>query len=165
MDQKIGLEAMISQEETRTTLTKDLREILGFFHRNFSPRPNFAYANNIRTMEDHMINAKISHSIETMEVDLEMHFSTIRMESGETMGTFLVLHRIQGETSYKIIHTANQELVNLTTLPSANLTTNQRLILHLTNKSSHKAIIRHHLMWFAPSQLTIPLMKYQISAR
>ena len=46
MDQKNGLEAKISKEENRTTLTKDLREIPGFFQRKFSPRPNFANGNN-----------------------------------------------------------------------------------------------------------------------
>ena len=33
----------------------------------------------IRTMEDHMINAQISHLIEAMEVDTQMDLSTIRM--------------------------------------------------------------------------------------
>ena len=45
-----------------------------------------------RTIEDHMTNAQISHSIESMQTDLEMNLSTIRMETGGTMGTFLVLH-------------------------------------------------------------------------
>ena len=50
-------------------------------------------------MEDHMINAQINHSIETVETDLEMDLSIIRTR--ETMETFLVLLRLKGETSHK----------------------------------------------------------------
>ena len=57
----------------------------------------------IRAMDDHMINAQISHLIEAMKIDPEMDLSTIRMGIGEKMGTPLVLHRIKGETSHKII--------------------------------------------------------------
>ena len=61
----------------------------------------------IRKMENHMSNAQISHSIEAIETDLKMNLSTIRMETGEAMENFLVLHRLQGETSHIIIHMAN----------------------------------------------------------
>ena len=99
-----------------------------------------------------------------METDPELDLSTIRIETGETTGTLLVLHRPKVETSHKIIPTVNQEVINLSSLPSADLTTDLRLVLHPTNKSSHEAIIRHHLMWLASPQLTILIMNYQIFA-
>ena len=100
-------------------------------------------------MEGHITSAQTHHSIETMETDLEMDLSTIRMGTGETMGNFLVPHRLKGETSHKLIPTVNQEAVNLTTLPSAHLTTGVRLVLRPTNKNFRKTITTHHLMWFA----------------
>ena len=66
------------------------------------------------------------------------------MGTGETMESFLVLHRLKEETSHKITPIANQEVANLTTRFSADLITNLRLVLHLTNTNSHKAMIRHH---------------------
>ena len=100
-----------------------------------------------------------------MEIDLEMDISTTQMGTGGTMGIFPILHRLQGETSHKINLAANQEVIKLSTLPSAALTTYLRLVLHLTNKNSHIAIIKHHLMWFASPQAATPLRNYQISAR
>ena len=119
----------------------------------------------MRTTEDHMIYAQINHSIETMETDLEMDLSTIRMVTDEAMETFLVLHLHKGVTSHKIIPTVNQEVVNLTTLPSANLTIDTRLVLRLTNKNSRKTIFRLHLMWFDLTQPTKPLTSCQTSVR
>ena len=55
----------------------------------------------IRKMEDHMINSQINHSIKTMEIDLEMDLSTIRMETSETLEMSLVLHRLKGKTFTK----------------------------------------------------------------
>ena len=93
-----------------------------------------------------MINAQISHSIEVMETDLGTKLLSIAVESGETMEDFLVPHRLKLETSLKIIHIANQEVVNPTILPSADLTFNPIRALHLTNKSSLKTKLRAHLM-------------------
>ena len=87
------------------------------------------------------------------------------MGTGETIGTPLVVQRLKGETSNKKIYIANQEVINLNILPSADLTIDPRLVLHLTNKSFHKTILRPHLMWFASPQPMIPLMNYQIFAR
>ena len=50
-------------------------------------------------MEDHMINAQINHSIETIEIDPEMDLSMIRVGRGETMETSLVLHRLNVDSS------------------------------------------------------------------
>ena len=161
MDQKNGLPAKISKEEIRISVMMDFPEILPYLIRIFHQGQTSHVGKTFRGLGDHMINAKTSHSIEAMEMQL----STIRMKTGETVETFLVLHRLQGDTSPKIFHTTNQELINLTTLPSTDLTTNLRLVLHLTNKRSHKAVIRHHLMWFASPQPTIPLMNHQIFAR
>ena len=85
-----------------------------------------------------MIHARINHSIEAMEIDLEMDLSAIRMETGKTMEIFVVLHLLKGETCHKIIHTANQEVINLTTLLSADVIIDLRMVLHLRNKNSTK---------------------------
>ena len=69
-----------------------------------------------------MIHAHISHSIEAMENDPEMILSTIRLEIGETMEDFFVAHRLKGEIFHKIVQTPNQGVINLTILPSADLT-------------------------------------------
>ena len=100
-----------------------------------------------------------------MEPDIEKDLSTIRMETGETMEDFLVLHRLKGETSHKTIHAANQEDISLTALLSADLTFDLRLVSRPMNKSFRKTIIRHHLMWFASPQRMVPLTNYRIFAR
>ena len=76
----------------------------------------------VQTMEDQLINAQINYSIGTMEIDPEMDLSTIRMETGGKTETFLVLNRLQGETSHKTTPIANQEVINLTTPRAADLT-------------------------------------------
>ena len=122
MDQNNGLEAKISKEETRTILTMDFGEILPLLIRIFLQGQTSQMGITIRTMEDYMTNAQISHSIEAMEIDLEMDLSLIRMGIGETMGTSFVLHRFNGETFHKIVHTANQGVTSLTILLFADLT-------------------------------------------
>ena len=164
MDQNNRLEAKISEEETRTLLTTDL-EVLLLRTRTSLQDLTSHVGTIIRTMEDHMITAQINHSKETTETDLELDLSTIRMGTGETMETFLNLHRLEGETSQKMIPTVNQEVINLTNLPSTDLTIDPRLVLRLTNKNSRKTIIRLHLMWFASPKPTKTLTNYQTSHR
>ena len=146
MDQNNGLEAKISKEETRTLPTVDLGEVPLMPTRISLQDSTLHIGITVRMMEDHMTNAQISHSIETMETDLEMNLSTIRTETGGTRETFLVLHRLQGETSHKIIPIANQEVINLTTLRSADLTIDLRLALRPMNRNFRRTIIRHRLM-------------------
>ena len=165
MDQNNGLEAMIFKKETRTTIGMDLREIPQLFIRIFLKDPTSHMGTTIRTMEDHMINAQISHLIGTMGIDLEKNLSTIGMETGKTVEDFLVPHRIKGETSHKITHTANHEVIISTTLLPEDLTIDPRLVFHLTNKMLHKTKTRPHLMWFVSPQLMIPLTDCQISVR
>ena len=127
MDQNNGLEAKISEEQIRITKMMDLQEKFPYLITISLHRQNSHRGITIRTLEDHLINAKISHSIETMEIDLEMHLSTIRMETGETREFFLVLQRRNGKTFHKLFRTTGQELMNLTIMPSADLTTDPRL--------------------------------------
>ena len=146
MDQNNGLEGKISKGDTRTILTMDsgkipLLLIIISLEDQTSPM-----GTTTRTIEDHMINTQISHSIETMEIDFEMVLSTIGTGIGKTMEIFPVLHRFKGGTSHKIFHNANQEVINLTVLPSADLTINLRLLLRPTNKNFHKTITRRHLI-------------------
>ena len=94
MDQNDRLEeAKIFNEENRTTVTMVLREIL-------PPPIKFSVRDKaskmvtvIRTMEDHIVNAQISHSMEATEIDLKTNLTTIRLETGETREDFLVPHR------------------------------------------------------------------------
>ena len=165
MDLNNGLEAKISREETRTLLMIDLGEVPLPLTRISLQDQTSHMGITVQTMEDHMINAQINHSIETMEIGLKMILLIIRLGTAETMGIFLVLHRFKGETSYKIFHIANQEVINSATLPSADLTIDPRLVIHPTNKSSRKTITRLPLMWFVLPQPTIQLMNCQISAR
>ena len=89
MIQNNGLEAKISQEETRTLLTIDLGEVPLLPTRTSLQDPTLLIDTTIRIMEDHMIHAQICQSIEAMETDLELNLLTIRLEAGETMETFL----------------------------------------------------------------------------
>ena len=157
MDQSNGLEAKISQDDILITIKMDLQEKLLHLIKIFLQGATLHMGTTTRTTEDHMINAQIIRSIETMEIDLEMNLSTTRMGTGETMKIFLVLHRLKEETSHKITLIANQEMINLTSLRSADLTIDLRLVLCPTNKSFLRTIIRHHLMWFASPQPMIPL--------
>ena len=165
MDQSSGLEAKISKEENTTIITMGLGEIAPIITR-ISLLDQTPHTGTIaQAMEDHLTNAQISQSIEAMETDLEMNLSTIRMETGETMETFLVPHRLKEETSHKIIPIANLEVINLTTLRSADLTINLRLPLRPMNRNFRRTIIRHHLMWFVSPQPLIPSTNCRIFAR
>ena len=92
LDQNNGLGAKISKRETRISLTIDLGELPPLPTRIFLRDQTLKMGITIRILEDRMINAKISHSTETMEMDLEMDLSTIKMGTGDTMETFLVPH-------------------------------------------------------------------------
>ena len=142
----------------------NLRENLSRFIRNCFQDQTSHMGTTIRTMEDHMINAQISHSIETMEIDPEIDLSIIRMGNGENMELFLVLHRLKGETSQNV-SIASQPVISLTLVPSPDLTNDRRLVSHLSNKNFHKRKTRRHLKWFVSPQPTIPLMSYQTSVR
>ena len=164
MGQNNGLEAKIS-EEVRTTIMMDLQEI--FLHLIKTPLqgPTSHMKTNTRTIEDHMINAQTSHSLDMMEIDLEMDLFTTRMGTGETMELFLIPHQPKEKTSQKKTPTANQEVSNPRTLHSADLTVDQRLVLRPVNKNFRKTKIRHHLMWFVSPQRMIPITNYRILAR
>ena len=165
MDRNNGLEVRISKKETTTVITMGLGEIPTIITR-ISHQGQTSHMGIIaQTMEDPLINAQISHLIKTIEIDLEMDLLTTRMRTGEIMEFFLVPHRTKGDTSHKITPTANQEVIKPTTLRSADLTINQRLILRPMNKNFRRPIIRHHLMWFASPQPMILIVNYQIFAR
>ena len=85
MDQNNGLEAYISDEENRITIMMDLQERF-LHHIETSLQGPISHMITItRTTADHMINAQISHSIEIMEIDLEMYLLATQMGTGETM--------------------------------------------------------------------------------
>ena len=149
MDQNNGLKAMTSKGGIKITFFLDLQEIFPHLIRTTLHGQTSHMGITIRTMEDHMINARISPSIEAMDIDLEMDLSIIGMEPGGTMETSLVLHRLQGEIFHKRLHSANQGVINLKFLPSADPKIAPRVVSGRTNKTSHRTITRRHLMWFA----------------
>ena len=157
IDQNNGLEARISREENRTILSVGLAEIPPLFIKVFLQDQISHMGITIRTMEDHMINAQINHPRETIEMDLGMEFSTFRMETGEILETFLVIHQLKRETFHRIVQTASQEVISLKILLSADLTINLRLVLHPKNKNFNKTIFRRLLTRLAQPQLTIQL--------
>ena len=152
MDQNNGPEAKIFKDETRTLAMIDSGEVHLIAIKISLQDPTVHIETTVRTIDDHMINAQISHSIETMETDPDMNPSTTRMGTGGTMGTFLVLHQIQEEISHKTIPIAHQEMNNLTTSHSADLTIDLQQTLHPMNKNFRRTTIRHHLMWFVSPQ-------------
>ena len=156
MDQNNGLEVKISKEETRTLAMIDSGEVPLIATKISLQDPTLHIGTTVRMIEDHLINAQISHLIETMETDPDTNLSTTRMGTGGTMRTFLVLHQILEETSHKTIPIAHQEMNNLTTLRSADLTIDLQQTLHPMNKNFRRTIIRHHLMWFVSLQPMIP---------
>ena len=88
MDQNNGPEAMIFKEEIRTTLTIDSGESPLLFIKT-SPQDQTLPSGTItRTTEDRLTNAQFIHSIELIETDLEMNFSTIRIEIGGILEVF-----------------------------------------------------------------------------
>ena len=111
----------------------------------------------VQTTAGHMINAQISLSKETMETDLEMDLSTARMGTVETMEIFPVLHRLKGETSHKMCRIANQEVISLRTLLSADLTIDLQLVLRPMNKSfrKNKSQISSNVVRFTTTDDTI----------
>ena len=156
MDQNNGPEAKIFKDKTRTLTMIDVGEVHLIATKISLRDPTLHIETTVRTIDDHLINAQIGHLIETMETDPDMNLSTTRMGTGGTMGTFLVLHQIQGETSHKIIPIVHQEMNNLTTSNSADLTIDLQQTLHLMNRNFRRAIIRLHLMWFASPQPMMP---------
>ena len=165
MDQNDGPEARISKEKIGITLMMDLREISAQLIGISLQDETLHMGITIRTMENHVINAQISHSLEVMENELELNRSIIEIETGETMETFIVLDRLKGETFHKIVHTANQEVISLIFLLSVDPTIDLRLVLRFTNKNSNKIIAARHLRRFGSPQPAMPLLNYHTSVR
>ena len=165
MDQKNGLKANVFREDTRTTLTMDTRELSPHFFGLSLPDKTQHTGTTIRLTEHHMINAQINHSVATMELGLEIDLSTIRMEIGKKLKVFLDLHRLWREISQRTINTPNQKMINLTIVPSADLTIHWRVVSHLTNRKFHKTITKCHPMRSVLIQPTTPILNYQTFAR
>ena len=165
MDENNGLEAEISNEKGRITKMMDLQETFPHVIRISLQVQTSHMGITVRTMEDHLIIAQISHSIEAIEIDPETDLSIIRMGPGKTTENSLALHRLKGETSDKMVHIASQGVINLTIQPSTGLTFNPRQVLQPTNKNFHKTITGRLLIWFPSQQPMIPSMNYQTFAR
>ena len=81
MDQSKGLEAKISKEEIRITILMDLQEVFQHLLETSLQGPTSHMRTITQTTEDLMINAQINHSIDMMEIDLEMDLLTTRMRT------------------------------------------------------------------------------------
>ena len=156
MDQNNGLEAKVFKDETRTLAMIYSGEVPLMATKISLQDPTLHIETIVRTIDDHLINVQISHLIETMETDPDMNLLKTRMGTGGTMGTFLLLHQIQEETSHKTIPITHQEMNSLTALPSADLTIDLQQALHPMNRNFRRTIIRLHLMWFASPHPMIP---------
>ena len=142
MDQNNGREAKIFKGETRISLKIDLEKLPLLPTRISLQNQNLHMGITIRKKETVMINAKISHSTETMEMELETVLSAIRMGNDNTMENFLIPHRLKGKTVRKTVQTANQEVISPTFLLSADLTLELRLVSRPTNKIFRETITR-----------------------
>ena len=154
MDQNNGLEVKIFKDETRTLAMIDSGEVPLIATKISLQDPTLHIETTVRMIEDHLTNAQINQLIEMMETDPDMHLSTTRMGTGETMEILLALHQIQ-EGIFRKTTIANREMINLTTLRSVDLTTDLQQTLHPLNRNFRRTIIRHHLMWFvSPPPMT-----------
>ena len=123
-DRNSELDVRISKEDTTTIVTMGLGETPRIITRISLHDQTLHKGIIAHSMEGHLINAQISHLIDTMETDLEMELPTTGMGIGEIMEIFLVFHRPKGEISPRITPIANQEVINLKTRLSADLTIN-----------------------------------------
>ena len=93
-----------------------------------------------------MTNAQISHLIEAMETDPENNLSTIRMGTGGTMETFLVLHRPEGDfsqnNSYRQPRSDQPNNVSRRSdnRPTTNFTPYEQKILQNNNQTSSDVV-------------------------
>ena len=112
-----------------------------------------------------MINPQINHSIETMEIDLKMDIQITRMQTGETLEIFLVLHRLKGEISqnYSYRQPGSDQPNNSAFGRSDNRSTTG--FKSYEQRLPQKLITRRHPMWSALLQLTITFLNYQTSVR
>ena len=85
-----------------------------------------------------------------MEMGVEMDLSTITMGIDETREIFLLLFRLEEESSQGAIQMDSQDMINLTIFISADPTVDR----HLTEKKTLKTITRPHLIVFTSQQST-----------
>ena len=167
MDQSNGLEAKISKEEIRITIMTDLQKL--FLHpiEIFFARPNFAYDNNHpNNGTSYDQRPKQSFNRQDGNRSRKGSFNN-SIGNWRNNGNFSRSPSTQRgdfsqNNSYRQPRTDQN---NNSAFRGSDNRTDLQLVFHLTNTSSHKAIIRHHLMSFASPPLTIPLMNYQIFAR
>ena len=142
MNRNNGREAKIFKGETRISLKIDLEKLPLLPTRISLQNQTLHMGITIRSKETLMINAKINHSTETMEMDLETDLSTIRMGTGDTMENFLIPHRFKGKTVRKTVQSGKQEVISPTILLSADLTLDLRLVSRPMNENFRKTITR-----------------------
>ena len=84
--------------------------------------------------DNNLTNAQINHLIETMDLGSQMGLSTISTEIVETLKISHVLRVFKLEISRRVFKSAQQEVINLTILPSADLLNDRRVVSHLSKK-------------------------------
>ena len=133
-------------------------------YRNF-PRPNFALENNHpnnRRSYDQRPNEPLNRNDGSGSRNESFNISN---GSWRNNGIFSRSPSAQRRNFSQKTPIANQEVIKLTTLPSADLMIDLRLVLRPMNKSFRSTIVRHHLVWFASPQPMIPITNCRIFAR
>ena len=118
-----------------------------------------------RTVEDHLTDDQINSPTETMETELIMGISIVKVELGETMEIFLARHLDTGGTSLKEILSVDPNPFNREIRHLGDQIITQPIVLPLTNKNFRKTAIRHQQTWFASPPLMIVLTNYQSFVR
>ena len=110
-----------------------------------------------KTVDDRLTDDQINSPTETMEIDPITEISAIKIERGETMGTFLVHPQDKDGTFLKVILSADLNLFNHGIRHSEGKTITPPLVPLPTNKNFLKATIKHQQTWFVSPPLMIAI--------
>ena len=112
-------------------------------------------------MDDHLTDDQINSTTETIETELIMGISLVKVGLGETMEIFLALHLDTDGTPFEEILSVDLNPFNREIRHLGDQMVTQPIVLPLTNKNFLKTTIRHQQTWFASPPLMIVLTNYQ----
>ena len=96
-----------------------------------------------RAVDDHLIDDQIIATTETIETELIMGISLVKVGLGETMEIFLALHLDTDGTPFKEILSVDLNPFNREFRHLGDQMATQPIVLPLTNKNFRKTTIRH----------------------
>ena len=114
-----------------------------------------------RFVDDYLTDDQTNCPIETMEIELTMGISIVKVELGEIMEIFLAHHLDKDGNSLKVILSVDLNPFNREVRHLEDQMLTRPLIPPLTNKNFRKAIIKHQRTWFVSLPLMIALTHYQ----